>query len=227
MRFLLMLITAALCISFADAFETQNSKTSSRDDHRPAMTRWALDGGVALRLWDLSGEPAEQREYLEQSRIGSVLGVDVSVYPWERYGVGLTHSRFHATASDDDLAFPDNSRRPAKDDYTAHYVGPAFFVMHPMAGGRGALVGQAGMGWLFYRNESPLGAFPGIWEGTTLGLQAAISGDYRVLPWFGVGAGARFIHGTLQNVRYNAMETSIPTLSLTRIDLTAGVRFYP
>jgi hypothetical protein len=207
--------------------DRESEGLAERTLRHPAMSRWVVDGAVGVRLWDLSGEPAEHRAYLEQSQVGAVLGIDVSVFPWGPYGLGITHSRFHATASDDDLCFPDNSRRPAKDDFTVHYVGPSFYMSHPLAKGQASLVGQVGLGWLFYRSESTIGAFPGICEGTTLGLHAAVSADYRILPWFGIGAGVRLIHGTLEGVHYNAMETSIPALSLTRVDVAAGLRFYP
>jgi hypothetical protein len=180
-----------------------------------------------VRLWDLSGEGKESREYLEQARVGAFFGLDVSVYPWDRYGLGILHSRFQASASDNDIGFPDSSRGKARDEYEVHFVSPSLFIRHPLADGRLTLVSHAGLGLLFYRNESPAGKFPGILEGRTWGVQAGTSVDYRILPWLGAGLGIRVLYGALDEVHYNAMETSIPTVSLSRVDLMAGVRFYP
>jgi hypothetical protein len=204
------------------------SSVSAQDCPCPSSsTRWAFDGGLGIRLWDLSGESAEQREYLQQGRVGSITGLDVSVYPWQPFGVGLVHAWFHATASEQNMLFADSSRGPARDVYEVHHVGPAFFIAHPLAGGRLTVVGQTGIGWLFYRNESKTGQFPGILEGHTWGLHAGASVDYRIAPWVGIGLGVRALYGTLDGVQYNVMETTIPPLSLSRFDFIAGIRFYP
>jgi len=79
----------------------------------------------------------------------------------------------------------------------------------------------------FYHNEAKAGAFPGVLEGTTLGLHASGAVDLMLTPRFALGFGARFLHGELSTFRYNAIETSTRPLSLSRVDFTAGVRFYP
>ena len=196
-------------------------------EHWSDRTRWSFDAGIGTRLWDLSGHEPEQRDYLEQARVGSVIGLDISVFPLERIGLGIAHARYYAAASDDDIAYHDMLRGSARDEYLIHYIAPALFLRQPFLQGRGALIGQAGVGMLIYRDDSPRGPFPGVQEGVTAGVHLSGSVDFRVLPWLGFGVGARFVHGTLDEVDYNAAATSVPEISLSRVDVLAGLRIYP
>jgi hypothetical protein len=192
-----------------------------------APTRWALDVGSEARLWDLSDYPAEERAYREQAGTGSLTGVDISAWPWKSFGFGVVHTRFHANAHADSLGFPDGSRRRAEDDYTIHYVAPAVYARRAFFAERVELVAHAGVGTMFYRNESPTGEFPGLLEGHTWGAHVGASADYRFAARWGVGLGVRFHHGTIEDVHYNAMPTTVPGISLTRIGAAVGVRYYP
>ena len=196
-------------------------------DPTPSRTRLSFDAGAGVRLWDLSDRSVEERRYLEQSRTGFLMGLDIAVFPVERVGLGIAHARFYAAASDDDIAYRDMIRGPARDEFLVHYVAPALFLRRSVYGGRAALVAQAGAGALIYRNESPRGPFPGVQEGLTPGVHAGLSADVRLSSWLGVGVGARFVHGSLDEVHYNAMETKVPEISLTRVDFLAGFRIYP
>lgn len=193
----------------------------------PSLTRWALDGGFGTRLWNVSKHSPEERTYLQQARMGPAWAVDVSAFPWQRLGAGLAYSGFLAEARDDDIGYGNGSRGAARDHYEIHYVAPAAYWLTPFLAGRAVLVGQAGAGVVFYRNESPTGQFPGVLEGMTWGVHAAASADYKLRPWLGLGIGARLVYGSLRDIHYNAMSTSISPISLARFDVTAGVRFYP
>src|SRR5690606_26518273 len=104
---------------------------------------------------------------------------------------------------------------------------PAAYWLTPFWRGRAVLVTQAGAGMIFYRDESPTGQFPGVLEGRTWGVHAAASAEYKLLSWLGFGVGARMMYGSLKDIHYNAMNTPISPISLARLDLTAGLRFYP
>lgn len=190
-------------------------------------SRWAFDGGFGVRLWNDAGRSPEERAYLDQGRVGLATSLDVSVYPWNRFGIGLLYAQFFAAASDPDLLFPNQTRGPSRDDYTILYAAPALFYAAPFGGGRGALVFNAGPGIFFYRNESEQGAFPGVLEGNAPGFHAAASAEYRIRPRLAFGVGLRALQGQVSKMRYNAMDVTYPEISLTRFDVTAGLRFYP
>lgn len=113
-----------------------------------------------------------------------------------------------------------------RDVYSIHYAGPALFYRQPLPAAL-ELVAQAGAGWLHYHNQHEARDYPGVIEGTTLGLHGGLSLDYRPLRFVGIGAGARFVYGDLERLDYNAMRTPFPSISLARMDLFAGLRFYP
>ena len=80
---------------------------------------------------------------------------------------------------------------------------------------------------MYYHNQHEARDYPGVIEGVTLGMHGALSLDYWPFRFVGMGAGARFVHGDLDRLDYNAMRTPFPAISLTRLDLFAGLRFYP
>jgi len=209
----------ALCAAHAAA------EGSSRPP--PASSRWAFDAGFEARLWDLSEYPAEERAYRRQAGVGSLTGVDISAWPWDAFGFGVVHTRFHSSAQDDDIGFPDGSRGRAEDDYTIHYVAPSLYARKAVFADRAELVAHAGIGTMFYRNESPAGEFPGLLEGHTWGFHLGASVDYRFAERWAVGLGWRLHHGTIEDVHYNAMSTTVPGISLTRVGAALGVRYYP
>jgi hypothetical protein len=219
-RVAIIMLGCVLAVCMGDA-------AASDHERKSALTRWAFDVGYEARLWDLSGYPAEEQEYREQAGAGSVAGVDISAWPWGALGFGVVHTRFHAAAKDGDIGFPDGSRGPAEDDYTIHYVAPALYARRALFAERVELVAHAGIGTMFYRNESPTGEFPGLLEGHTWGAHMGASADYRFAERWAVGFGMRLHHGTIEDVHYNAMPITVPGISLTRVGATFGLRYYP
>jgi hypothetical protein len=191
-----------------------------------APTRWVLDAGWGVRLWDNANLSKSERNYLEQARVGGVYALDISVFPWKSWGLGLVHARFAASASDSDMTFPDESHGEARDHYVITYTAPSVYVTRA-CGEKLRLVGSAGAGMLAYRDEADKGAFPGVLEGATWGVHAAGSIDVMLSRRFAVGFGVRALYGRLSDLRYNAIETSTPPLSLSRVDFGAGIRVYP
>ncbi len=192
----------------------------------PSPTRWAVDAGWGVRFWDNAGQSADEKKYFQQARTGEVYGLEVSAHPWKHAGIGLSLSMFAASAHEANMTFQDQSQGRAKDEFRIVYLAPTAYLAREL-GERVRLLGSAGAGWIFYRNESRAGAFPGVLEGTAPGLHAAAAADFLLSPRFGVGFGVRAIHGELERIRYNAISTSYGTISLTRVDFIAGIRIYP
>jgi hypothetical protein len=195
----------------------------------PSPTRWALDGGYGLRLWDASNGSSEQRAYEEKARQGWVLGGDVSVFPLKNFGVGVAYHRVMTTITDDDIGFGDGSRGKSTDIYLIEFVGPCLYWKPPVFGRKSPWSGivQVGGGVIYYDNQHQASDFPGVLQSVAPGYQAALSLDYRVWRWLSVGVTARVLYGTLDELAYNGIDIPVPPISLTRVDLAGGVRFYP
>lgn len=191
-------------------------------------TRWAVEAGYSHRFWEsFSTDSDEQRAYQDRARNGWNLAGDVAVFPFPvPVGIGVAYSRFGRALTDPSIGFPDGTTGRMRDVYTLHYAGPALFYRQALPASFEA-VASAGAGWLYYHNHHKAKDYPGVLEGNTWGLQGSLSLDYRPFRFLGVGLGARGVHGSLDALDYNAMRTPFPTLSLTRVDFFAGLRFYP
>jgi hypothetical protein len=197
----------------------------------PSPTRWAIDGGYGLRLWDASGVASqEQASYEEKAKRGWVLGGDVSVFPFapiglKPVGIGVSYFRFMTTITDSDIGFGDGSRGESTDIYLIEFLGPSLSWRQKL--GRVAGIAQAGAGVLYYDNQHQASDFPGVLQSVAFGTYGALSVDYRILSWLGVGVTTRFLYGTLDNLDYNGIRVDVPSISLTRVDFAGGLRFYP
>jgi hypothetical protein len=190
----------------------------------PAPTRWAIDAGYGVRIWDANGNP-EQREYEEKAKRGWILSGDVAVFPFRHFGAGFSYYRFHSSTTDDDLGFGDGSRGPAMDEYLIEYVGPSLYFKRDFA--RVTALVQAGAGVLYYDNQHEAPDFPGVLQGVEPGFFGSVGADYKLSRHFAVGATARLIYGSLDRISYNGLDVSVPPVSLSRFDLSAGIRYYP
>jgi hypothetical protein len=197
------------------------------DESNHPATRWALDAGFGVRLWENTNRTREEIEYLDQARTGLVLGFEAAVFPWNDLGFGVAVATFTASASDSSMTYPDDSQRAAQDSYYIQYFAPALCLKRSFADGRFLVSGQAGAGMFFYRNESNEGPFPGITDAFAPGAHASVSLDYRVWSRFAIGGGLRALYGKTPHLNYNAIDADLPPVSLSRIDIAAGVRYYP
>ena len=191
----------------------------------PSPTRWALDAGYGFRLWDTKSTTEERSDYEEKARFGWVLGGDVAVFPWRHVGLGISYYRFMSETSTSDIGFGDGSRGESTDIYLIEFVGPSLYLKHDFERVTGIL--QLGGGVIYYDNQHQAEDFPGVLQSVAPGFHAILSADYRILPKLAVGLSARFLYGVLDEISYNGIEVPIPPISLTRVDLAAGLRFYP
>ena len=189
-------------------------------------TRWSFDAGWGVRLWDNADLSKSDRDYLEQARVGAVYALEVSAFPWKGWGFGFVHTNFSATASDSNKTFPDQSSGAARDVYHIDYTAPAVYATRSV-GEKLRLVGSAGLGVLRYHDEADAGPFPGVMEGATWGAHTAGAVDVMVSKRVALGFGIRAMYGELRKFRYNAIETTTPTISLSRVDFGVGIRVYP
>ncbi len=193
----------------------------------PSPTRWAMDAGLGVRLWDPQKGTQEEIDYLDRARVGAVTSFEVAVFPWGSYGAGIMFATFHSGTSDSSMTYLDQTQQAAQDAYFIPYLAPTLNVQRSFAGDRFCLVAQVGGGVFYYRDETKKGPFPGISDAFAPGAHVAVSLDYRLLPRFAVGGGVRALYGKTPNLRYNAIDADLPPVSLSRVDITAGVRFYP
>jgi hypothetical protein len=191
----------------------------------PSPTRWAIDAGYGFRLWDASGGSSEQQAYEEKAKQGWVLGGDVAVFPLRNFGIGFAYYRFLSSTSDDDYGFYDGTRGQSTDSYLIEYVGPSLYYKREFS--RITALAQLGAGVIYYDNQHEAEDFPGVLQGVEAGFFGSVSADYKIWHWFGIGLTTRVLYGKLDELDYNGINTPFPAVSLTRIDVAAGIRFYP
>jgi hypothetical protein len=194
-------------------------------EHVPSPTRWVLNAGYGLRLWDEGGVTDEQRRYEEKAKRGLLLGGDVAVFPLENFGLGMSYYRFQSSTTDDDLAFYDGARGKSTDTYLIEYVGPALYYKRDFSRFIGLV--QAGAGVIYYDNQHEARDFPGVLQDAVPGFFGSLGADYKLASWFGVGLTARILYGKTNNLVYNGAPSGLSPISLTRIDMAGGIRFYP
>lgn len=191
----------------------------------PAPTRWAVDGGYGLRLWDATGANPENRKYQEKAGQGWILGGDVAVFPLRRFGVGAAYYRFLSSTTEKDYAFFDGTRGESKDTYLIEYVGPSLYFKQELS--RFVALAQLGAGVIYYDNQHQAKDFPGVFQGAVPGYFGSVSADYKVTRWFGLGMTVRALVGRIEELAYNGIDVTLDPVSLTRVDLSGGIRFYP
>ncbi|MCD6023881.1 MAG: hypothetical protein K0Q91_797 [Fibrobacteria bacterium] len=191
----------------------------------PAPTRWAIDGGYGLRLWDADGTDPENQAYREKARHGWILGGDVAVFPLRNFGVGMAYYRFLSSTTEKDYAFFDGTRGESKDTYLIEYVGPSLYFKRDLS--RVVALVQLGAGVIYYDNQHQAKDFPGVFQGAVPGYFGSVSADYKVTRWFGLGMTVRALLGRIEDLAYNGIDITLDPISLTRIDLSGGIRFYP
>jgi hypothetical protein len=191
----------------------------------PAPTRWAIDGGYGLRVWDANGADPENGEYHEKARQGWILGGDVAVFPLRNFGVGMAYYRFLSSTTEKDYAFFDGTRGESKDAYLIEYVGPSLYFKREFS--RAWALAQLGAGVVYYDNQHQAKDFPGVFQGAVPGFFGSVSADYKLTRWFGLGMTVRMLVGRVEELAYNGIDVTVDPISLTRVDLSGGIRFYP
>jgi hypothetical protein len=212
-----------LAVSFS--LTARKSRAAEAFPYVPAPTRWAIDGGYGLRLWDANDADAENREYQEKARHGWLLGGDVAVFPLRNFGLGFAYYRFLSSTTEEDYGFLDGTRGKSTDTYLIEYVGPSLYFKQDLS--RLVALAQLGAGVVYYDNQHQAKDFPGVLQGAVPGFFGSVSADYKLTRWFGLGITARALVGKIDKLAYNGIDLTLPPISLTRVDLSGGVRFYP
>jgi hypothetical protein len=214
---------SVLAVSFSLA--ARKSFAAEAFSYIPAPTRWAIDGGYGLRLWDANSADPENREYQEKARKGWILGGDVAVFPLRNFGIGFAYYRFLSSTTEKDYGFFDGTRGESTDTYLIEFVGPSLYFRHELS--RVVALAQMGAGVVYYDNQHQAKDFPGVFQGAVPGFFGSVSADYKLTRWFGVGVTVRTLVGRIEELAYNGIDVTVDPISLTRVDLSGGIRFYP
>ena len=215
-RDLLWAVLIATVVQYSEAYE--------RPAHAPSPTRWSIEGGYGARLWDAQGN-SEQQAYEEKAKLGWMFGGDVAVFPMQNFGVGFAYYRFLSSTTDSDYGFYDGTRGKSTDTYLIEYVGPSLYFKQDFS--RITTLAQFGVGVIYYDNQHQASDFPGVLQGATPGAFVSLSADYMLTSWFAIGITTRVLYGQIDKLAYNGIDIPFDPISLTRVDVAGGIRFYP
>lgn len=199
--------------------------------------RISLQGGWSYRLAKISDNaPAELREYNKGLKPGFHLGVDGGYFFTKNIGCGLKYAYFKAGNEIANVSIPEWSGGAnislIKDDIHVHYIAPSFYSRFPIANDKLVFLAGASIGYLRYIDNAVVVSDRTL-TGGTVGLGFDLGMDYMITPHFAVGANLGLIGGSLSKLKYkdSTIETDVKLEdgqreNLTRLDLSAGVRWY-
>lgn len=198
--------------------------------------RLAINGGWSYRIAGLPDNiQTELKQYLKGLKSGYDIGLDMSYFFSEQYGIGLKYSYDGAKneLSDIYVTLPDGTIKTGmmSDDISINYVGPFFAMRYLNASQKNGLLMNLGLGYTAYKNDAVMIDSYRI-TGNTLGLGIEIGYDFGISDNFAVGIMASYLSGVLIKVVVND-GTNIETVTLdkgsyenlARINLTIGLRF--
>ena len=187
------------------------------------------------------GVPEKQAaDYLKQLKHGIQFSGNLHGMLNKNVGLGLKYLFFYNSASADNFliqinyyGIPEYITLSISERNYANYIALSLLLQHYLdSQQRFALSGQISLGPVFYRNESRMGQ-P---FGNVLATQRAfagnleLSGDYYVLPWLSVGAGAGLfaeLKGSDIKIATSYASKKIPGEDkLLKLDYSLSIKFH-
>lgn len=192
-------------------------------------------GGLSFRTAKVSeNAPDDFEQYLNELKSGFHFGGDFYYFFSENIGVGFKYSMYHSTNSIDNIYIDDGNGQgrtgQLRDKITIHYFGPAVSATFG-ASEKALLFTNFSMGYLSYKDKATI-ITDFTLSGGTLGLVFDFGVDVPVDKNLSVVFVCGFTLGTLNQFKYKDATQSMTIKldkenyeSLTRIDLSVGLRF--
>ncbi|MEP1033248.1 hypothetical protein [Ekhidna sp.] len=216
----------------SDPNDKGNLKTESEsrepevyvDESEPATFRLSLNTGYTYQLGGYEGMPDT---YKKQVQSLWNFGGEFNYFLSEKIGVGVKYNRIQTKANEDfvppfSTAFGFSSLRDERIRFS--YVGLSLLfrnfyyddqVMNYFISG----------GMIRYRTDGFGDGIPFYQKGDTFGLVLGVSYDFILVKNFGLGFGAEINFARLSEFDNNGTIV-ISDFSLTRLDLTIGIRLF-
>ncbi|WP_298735729.1 outer membrane beta-barrel protein [uncultured Chitinophaga sp.] len=226
-----------ICIA---AFILLSSVTSvyaqHKNDDLPRF-RVSLQGGWSYRIAKTADVgDAFLKDYINGLRSGFHAGADGAFFFTKNYGAGLKYAYFNTRNEIANVTVTtiDGETKTGlmRDKINIHYFAPEFYARFPFADNKLVLLAGASIGYLRYVDNAVLVDEAQI-TGGTAGAGFDVGLDYMITPHFGIGANLGLIGGSISNVKYRDANgerdvelDNNQRENLTRLDVSAGVRWY-
>ncbi|MEO9871266.1 porin family protein [Ekhidna sp.] len=194
------------------------------EEFEPSSFRLSINTGYTYQLGGYEGLPDSYKQQLQSLWN---LGGELHYFITENFGVGAKYNHISTNADEDfqppfSTAFGFSSLRDEK--VTFDYIGLSFMYRNFLYDDQVVNYFIAG-GVVKYRTDGLGDGVPFYQEGDTFGLVLGVNYDFIFVQNVGVGVGAEVNIASLKEFDNNGI--TVPAdFTLTRIDLTVGVRFF-
>ena len=220
--------------AFFQKSEVSNDRI--KEHHNYQHLRIAINGGFGYetaRIGD--GVPADFKDYTRQLKSGYVLGGDLTYYFSEALGAGFKYYQFNSKNNLDNIYVEDNQgvRRFGRmsDDLSISFIGPTFSArLYNHSKSKSFIIGL-GIGYMGYVNNKIIVDNYRM-TGNAMGTSYDFGYDIELSKKLTLGIQLSIISGNLLQYKWDDGIT-VQTInlkqdeyeSLSRIDLTVGLRF--
>ncbi|MGH1362693.1 MAG: hypothetical protein ACRBF0_03995 [Calditrichia bacterium] len=203
-------------------------------------SRISFSGGYARRTTKLpDGLNSFEEDYLGALKSGKALAGSASIFPWGKYGISLTHSRFISSNSAQDLSLElENGivvSAEVEDNITISFWGVGFSQRSYFDAKKIMVVGNISLGVVNLDNNGSIRISD---NGTTETLDATISGstfgghfdisvERFLTPNIAIGGSLSLLGASIKEVELNGQTlTSEDGEELSYINLNLGLQLY-
>jgi len=225
-----------------DYYEIEEPTASLREkvkahSHVPNW-RFAFQGGLSWRTAKTAdGIPSEFDDYYKDLKSGLQFSADLAYYINESWGIGFKFSRYASSSSLDNVYMEDEDGNlhytRLSEDIAISFLGPTLATRFLNDLNGNAFILNFSLGYMGYDNDMTLFGDFNL-SGSTVGMAFDIGYDIMLSDNVALGFQASYYGGVL--TKYEISDgTSIETIELEegeyeglqRLDLSAGLRFYP
>ena len=202
------------------------------------MPKWRLllETGYSQWMYNPDSLAGEYDAYLNEVESGWSHVAEVAYFPWPKGGVGMTWIWFLSKAQDDAVAVDSRlaaSPHRLSDRISVIYYGPNF-LSRLQFGRFGLLVGGFSAGWLEMHYRMIDDGVPNLVKAASPAVAVSVGWEYAFYRLVSFGLNGRFLMSNITEYTYNGEKVKIELpddpnawndISMTRVELTAGVRF--
>ncbi|MBC9909970.1 outer membrane beta-barrel protein [Chitinophaga varians] len=210
-------------------------KTQAQDAPR---FRIAAHGGYSYRIGKVpSSFSGDTRDYMKKLKSGFNVGADVQYYFNDEWGVGVKYLRFQASGNGviyvDDPA-DGRTRTNVSDNIGISFYGATFCgrVYTKKDYSQAFLIGAA-LGYMRYRDNGGVSAYPVTIRGGALGTGLDVGYDIRIARKLYAGAQFSYLAGTLGRITIEQPNMTVrrelkddQKENLAHLSLSVGLRFH-
>jgi hypothetical protein len=238
---LLSILCAAIAVSFvpsrAGSVLGDDFNQEEQHDYN-GMPKWrlVLETGYSQWMYNPDSLSDEYDSFLNEVESGWSYSAELAYFPWPKGGVGLNWIWFLSKAQDAAVAV---DSRPAaaphrlSDRISVIYYGP-IFLSRLQFGRFGLLVGGFSAGWLEMHYTMNDDGAPNTVMASSPAVAASVGWEYSFYRLVSFGVNGRLLLSNITEYTYNGDKVKIDqpddphhwnNISMTRFELTAGIRF--